>query len=169
MKFLSFSALALVLLAVESVLAQALGLEITRLEATAALVIFIGVRGTVLEGAFTAFAVGYLLDVFTGRPTGLYPFLAMVNFVGAKLISQVMDGRSLLGFSAFVAVGSAAQALLALFFTWLTSRSLVGHAFSLRGLPLLVVFAVLVGALLYPWLKKLEPGEARQDPGALRV
>ncbi len=169
MKFVAFVALALGLLAVESVLAQALGLEITRLEATVALVIFIAVRGTVLEGAFTAFGVGYLLDVFTGRPTGLYPFLAMVNFVGAKLASQIMDGRSLLGFSAFVAVGTTVQALLALFFTWLTSRTLVGHSFSLRGLPLLIVFSVVVGALLYPWLKRLEPGEVRADPRALKV
>jgi len=151
------------------VLAQALGLEITRLEATIAIIVFVGVRASIIEGAFTAFAVGYLLDVFTGRPTGLYPFLGMFCFLAAKLASQVLDGRSLVGFMGFVGAASAAQALLALAFTWLTSRTMVGHSFSLGGLPLAVLFAALMGGALYPWLKRIEPGETRADGGAVRV
>lgn len=169
MKFLQISALALALLSVEAVLVKALGMDVVRLDVSVALVVYMALRGTTLEGAFTAFSVGYLLDVFTGRPTGLYPFLAVAVFILAKGASQVLDGRSRGGFALFTGAATAGHALLALFFTWLTAREGSEHQLSsISGLPLQVVLTSLVAAALWPLLRRIEPGD-RPEPGTLRT
>ncbi len=167
MKFLAFSALALLLLSAESVLVKFLGLEVTRFDVTIALVVYMAVRGTTLEGAFTAFAVGYLLDVFTGRPTGLYPFLSVLVFLLCRGAGQVVDGRSRGGFALFVAAAALVHGLLAFFFTWLTSLDGGSRLLSLAGLPLQILLAAAVGALFFPLFRRIEPGE-RPEPGVLR-
>lgn len=167
MKFLSFSALALVLLSIESVLVRSLGLEVVHVDVSMALVVYLALRATTIEGAFSAFAVGYLLDVFTGRPTGLFPFLAVLAFLFVRGAGQILDGRSRASYALFVAISTVAHAVLALGFTWLTSRSGEGHVRSLTGLPMQVLLSTLVGVLLWPLLKRIEPGD-RPEPGVLR-
>lgn len=165
MKFLAFSALALLLLSVESVLVKFLGLEVTRIDVGLAIVVYVALRATTLEGAFSAFAVGYLLDVFTGRPTGLYPFLAMLVFLLVRGAGQLIDGRSRGGYGLMVAAATFGHALLAGFFTWLTSRQEGGVSWS--GLPLQVILATAAGLVLFPLLKRIESGE-HPEPGVLR-
>ena len=92
-----------------------------------------------MEGALSAFSVGYLLDVFTGRPTGLYPALAVLVFLLVRGAGQLVDGRSRGPYALFVAVATVGHALLAVFFTWLTSASGSGHVLSLSGVPLQVL------------------------------
>ena len=58
MKFLLFSALALLLLSVESVLVRSFGFEVTRIDVGLAIVVYVALCGTTVEGAFSAFAVG---------------------------------------------------------------------------------------------------------------
>jgi rod shape-determining protein MreD len=168
MKYLSFFGFGVLLLAVESVLTAQVNLPVTRLDAVVALVVFLAVRVATVESGVTAFALGYALDVFTGRPTGLYPFLAMLMYIAARLASQVIDGKSRLGFVFFVAVASAAQSVLAFAFTSLTSRLDKSLAYSLAGLPVQVIFAAVFAALSWPLLRRLEPQE-KADTGALKV
>ncbi len=167
MKFLGLSALALVLLSVEAVIVKSLGFDVTRIDVCVAIIVYAGLRGTTLEGAFTAFAVGYLLDVLTGRPTGLYPFLGVLVFLIARATAQLVDGRSRIAFAIFTAAATFGHALLAFLFTWLTSRSGEGRVLSLSGVPLQVLLSMVVAFLLYPVLKKIEPGE-RPKPGVLQ-
>jgi rod shape-determining protein MreD len=168
MKVLAVSTLALALLSVEAVLEKSLGLEVARFDAGVALVVYMALRGRTLEGAFSAFAVGYLLDVFTGRPTGLYPFLAVLVFLLVRFVAQLLDGRSRLAYGIFTAAAAAGHGLLAFFFTWLTSRAGGEHQLlSLAGLPVQVSLTALVAVLLWPLLRRLEPGE-RPEPGVLR-
>ena len=42
----------------------------------------------------SSFAVGYLLDLMSGRPTGLYTFLAVLTFLLGRLVG-VAGGRAL--------------------------------------------------------------------------
>lgn len=167
MRVVAFAALALLLLSLESVLVRTFGFEVTRIDVGLALVVYAALRCTVLEGAFSAFAVGYLLDVFTGRPTGLYPALAMFVFLLVRGAGQVVDGRSRAAYSLFVAAATLGHALLAVLFSWLTSASGSGHVLSLSGAPLQVVLTVLAGLAMWPLLKKIEPGE-RPEPGVLK-
>ncbi|MFZ5438740.1 MAG: hypothetical protein ACOZQL_01965 [Myxococcota bacterium] len=167
MRFLGFSLLALLLLSLESVLVKTFGFEVTRIDVGLALVVYAALRATTVEGAFSAFAVGYLLDVFTGRPTGLYPALAVLVFLLVRSAGLLLDGRSRASYAAFVAVATIGHALLAVLFGWLTSASGSGHVLSLSGVPLQVVLTTLAGVAMWPLLKKIEPGE-RPEPGVLR-
>jgi rod shape-determining protein MreD len=165
-KFLAFSALALLLLSVESVLVKTFGFEVTRIDVGLALVVYAGLRCTTIEGALSAFSVGYLLDVFTGRPTGLYPALAVLVFLFVRAAGMLVDGRSRGAYALIVAAATVGHALLAVFFSWLTSASGGGHVLSLSGVPLQVVLTTVAGTAMWPLLKKIEPGE-RPEPGVL--
>jgi len=166
-RFFAFSILALLLLSLESVLVKTFGFEVTRIDVGLALVVYAGLRCTTVEGALSAFSVGYLLDVFTGRPTGLYPALAVLVFLLVRAAGQLVDGRSRGPYALFVAVATVGHALLAVFFTWLTSAAGSGHVLSLSGVPLQVLLTTLAGLAMWPLLKKIEPGE-RPEPGLLR-
>ena len=166
MRFFAFSLLALLLLSVESVLVKTFGFEVTRIDVGLALVVYVALRSTTVEGALSAFSVGYLLDVFTGRPTGLYPALAVLVFLLVRGAGVVVDGRSRGSYALLVAVATFGHALLALFFSWLTSAT-GGQSLSLSGVPLQVLLNTLAGVAMWPLLKKIEPGE-RPEPGVLR-
>lgn len=168
MRFLAVSALALALLSVEAVLVKTFALDVVRVDVGVALVVYMALRGATTEGALTAFSVGYLLDVFTGRPTGLYPFLAVLTFLLARATGQLVDGRSRFSYALFTAAATAGHALLALFFTWLTARTGGEHQLrSLTGLPIQVLLSAAVAVALWPLLRRIEPGE-RPEPGVLR-
>jgi hypothetical protein len=165
-KVLAFSALALLLLSIESVLGRTLGFEATRIDVCLAIVVWVAIRASLVEGVFTAFAVGYLFDVFTGRPTWLFPFLGVLVFLLVRAAGVVVDGRSRTTFGLLVAGATALHALLATFFTWLTSSS-GGRGLTLSGMPLQVLLTVVMGQLLWGLLTRIEAGE-RPDPGGLR-
>ena len=168
MRFLATVFLALLFLSVESVLTRELGLEVTRLDVTLVLVVFLGLRATALEGAFAAFCIGYLLDVFTGRPTGLYPFLSVLVFLVARLLSSFVDARARALFAVICAGAALGHGLLAAFFSWLTSRSGAGTMVSLSGLPLEVLLCGFAAAAMWPLLRKIDPADERPQAGTLR-
>ena len=167
MKLLSFSVLALLLLSVEAVLVKTFDFDVARIDVGLAIVVFAALRASALEGALSAFAVGYLLDVFTGKPTNLYPFLAVLVFLLVRGAGQVIDGRSRTMYALLVAAATVVHALLAVFFSWLTTSSGGGQVLSLSGVPLQVFLTTAAGLAMWPLLMKIEPGE-RPDPGVLR-
>ncbi len=167
MKLIFMTALALFLLSLESVVVKTFGFEVTRIDVGLALVVYSGLRASMVQGAATAFMVGYLFDVFSGRPTGLYPFLAVLIFLLVRSAGQLVDGRSRNAYLLFVAVSIVVHALLAVLFSWLTSVSGEGHVVSLSGVPLQMVLTIFGGMVLWPLLRKIEPGH-RFDPGAIR-
>ncbi len=67
-----------------------------------------GVR--ILRGAVTAFAVGYLYDLFTGNPLGLHTFVFVVGYFSAWLVGTLLSFRGIvfqmvLSFSLTVLLG----------------------------------------------------------------
>ena len=52
-----------------------------------------GVRS--LRGAATAFAIGYLYDVFTGNPLGLHTFVFVVGYFSAWLLGYLLSFRGI--------------------------------------------------------------------------
>lgn len=50
-----------------------------------------GVR--LLRGALTAFAIGYLYDLFTGNPLGLHTFVFVVGYFSAWLLGYLLSFR----------------------------------------------------------------------------
>ncbi|MCA2981512.1 MAG: hypothetical protein INH41_20825 [Myxococcaceae bacterium] len=165
MRGLQLGLLALVLLSAESVLVRGFGLEVARVDVTVVVVVFMAVFSRTVEGALTSFAVGYLLDVFTGRPTGLFPALAVLVFLVARGAAQLLDGKSRLGFALFTTGASAGHSLLAFLLTWLTSKSAEGRVLSLSGMPAQLLLTLAAAWLLFPLLSRLEPGERTEGGG----
>ncbi len=167
MRALALAALGLLLLSVESVLVQTWDLDVTRIDVGLTLVVFAALRLSRLEGALAAFAVGYELDVFTGRPTSLYPALAVLVFLLVRAAAALVDRRARASYLALTGVATVLHALLAVLLSWLTSRDGVGHVVSLSGVPAQVLLTVLAGLALYPLLVKLETTERAPRGGLL--
>ncbi|MBX7097856.1 MAG: hypothetical protein K1X89_09100 [Myxococcaceae bacterium] len=168
MKVLALVGIGLLLLCVESVAVKSLGFSVTRVDVTLLLVVFLSLSAGLVEGAFAAFALGYLLDVFTGRPTGLFPFLAVLTYLVVRLGSVVVDARGRGLFALVTGAAVVAHGLFATFFTWLTSRAAQSPVASVSGLPLQAVLTMAAALALWPLLQRLDPGKERPEPGALR-
>lgn len=167
MKALTCAAIAAILLAIEAVVVRYLGLSISRIDVTLTIVAALAMRAAVVEGAFSSFCVGYLLDLMSGRPTGLYTFLAVLMFLLLRLADTFIEVRRAGGFVAFVAGGEVVHQVLAAFFTWMTSKDEHVFSASLRGLPTSVMLTALAGLLLFPLLMRFIPQTEQQKPMSL--
>jgi hypothetical protein len=168
MKSVLFAAvLSLLLLALESVLVKYLGLTLARIDVTVAVVAYLSLRAGLLEGASGAFAVGYLLDLMSGSPTGLYTFLAVLTFLLGRAARSVVEVRGAGGFALYAMGMDTVHGLLALLVTWLTSKTLGVAVLSPAGLPLEVFLTGLAAFCLYPLLRRFGPSVERVEPGLL--
>ncbi|WP_257456210.1 hypothetical protein [Archangium lipolyticum] len=167
MKFLVTIGLALLLLTLESVLVQQLGLAITRIDVTVVLVAFLAVRANTLEGAISSFSVGYLLDLMSGQPTGLFTFLAVFTFLVGKLVVSLVEVRGRAAFVLFAMGADMGHGVLANFFTWLTTKDGSVSAALLPGLPLQVALTGLAAVFLYPLLRRFEASQDRSSSAGL--
>ncbi|WNG38580.1 hypothetical protein F0U60_36765 [Archangium minus] len=165
MKFLVTIGLALLLLTLESVVVQQLGLAISRIDVTVVLVAFLAVRANTLEGAVSSFSVGYLLDLMSGQPTGLFTFLAVFTFLVGKLVVSLVEVRSRAAFVLFAMGADAGHGMLASFFTWLTTKE--GSLALLPGLPLQVTLTGIAAVFLYPLLRRFEASQDRSSSAGL--
>lgn len=166
MKFLVTVLLAMALLTLESVIVQRAGLVLSRIDVTVVLLAFLALRATLLEGACSAFAVGYLLDLMSGQPTGLYTFLGVFTFLVCRLVYSLVDVRGPVAFVLFTMGADVGHGLLAAFFGWLTVKD--GSATAvLPGLPLQVALTGAAALALFPLLRKLEARHERTQAGSL--
>ncbi|HLT31211.1 MAG TPA: hypothetical protein VK013_14315 [Myxococcaceae bacterium] len=167
MRHLLIPAFGLLLLTIQAVVLQNLGAQTLRVEVGVVLVAFLSLRATRGAGATAAFALGYLTDFFTGRPTGLYTFLAVLLFLLGRLIANVVEVRTPIAFALYAAAATTMHGLLAGFFVWLTSKG-PGTAAMFSALPGQVLLTGVFSLLLFPLLRKMDPGTARPEVGALR-
>lgn len=119
-----------------------------------------GVR--VLRGAATAFAIGYLYDVFTGNPLGVHTFLFVAGYLVAWLVGYLFSFRGvpfemLLTFLLSLALGGLLEGI----------RSFVpgGMSWSASALTLSLLGSALVTALVAPVgfavARRLDPAAER--------
>jgi len=50
---------------------------------------------SLIRGAATAFAIGYLYDLFTGNPLGIHTLVFVVGLLAARLVGQLVSSRGL--------------------------------------------------------------------------
>ncbi|RKG53754.1 hypothetical protein D7X30_30315 [Corallococcus sp. AB011P] len=160
MKFLVTVILALVLLTLESVFVQQAGLVLGRVDVTVVLVAFLALRASLTEGACSAFAVGYLLDLMSGQPTGLFTFLAVFTFLVGRLVASFVDVRGPVAFALFAMGADLGHGLLSTFFTWLTVKD-GSTAPLLSGMPVQLALTGVAALLLFPVFKRFEVAQER--------
>lgn len=166
MRVLLMLLLALFLLTVESVIVRYAGLSVTRIDVTVVLLVWLALRAPTLDGAVAAFGTGYLLDLMSGRPTGLYTFLAVFTFLLGRVASSVVDVRSPVMLALFAMAASAGHGLVATLLTWMVTRE--SSAAPLYALPIQVLLTGLAAIFLHPLLRKLEWSDQRARPSLLR-
>lgn len=168
MRLVATVLLALVLLTVETVLVKAFGWSVVRVDVTVVLLAFLALRASTLEGAFAAFFVGYMLDSMSGSPTWLYTFLGVLIFLLGRIGRAIVDVRTPASFALFCMGADTVHGLLAVFFSWLASREGFATGALLSALPLQVFLTGIAAVLLYPLLRRVDPGSDRPEVGALR-
>jgi rod shape-determining protein MreD len=164
MKGLVLVLFGLLLLTLESSLVKGLGLTHLRVDVTVILVMFMAVRANTLEGAIAAYGLGFLLDLWSGIPTGLYTFLAVLTFLGGRMVASMVDARSALSFALFTMAADAGHMVMALLLNWMRA----GVLGSFTVLPLQALVTGISALLLFPLLRKMDPGTERPQIGMLR-
>jgi hypothetical protein len=159
--------MALGLLTLESVVVQFTSHAVAGLDVTLVIVAFLALKAVPLEGAATSFGVGYLLDVMSGRPSGLYTFLAVLAFVGGRLGSSLVVVNNRHRFALFCMAVEAGHAVVAWLLQGAVARIPVGTA-PLGALPLQLLLTGAAALALYPALQVLDPGDERSRQELVR-
>ena len=119
-----------------------------------------GVR--VLRGAATAFAIGYLYDLFTGNPLGIHTFVFVVGYLAAWFIGYVLSFRGvpfemILTFGLTLSLGGLLELV----------RAFVPGGMTWSGLSLTLALGgsaattALVAPLLFALARRIDPATER--------
>jgi rod shape-determining protein MreD len=119
-----------------------------------------GVR--LLRGATTAFAIGYLYDLFTGNPLGLHTFVFVVGYFSARLVGYLLSFRGIvfemvLTFALTVLVGGLLEVI----------RSFTPGGMSWSGVTLTIalfssaITSALVAPVLFAVVRWIDPESER--------
>lgn len=98
--------LALVLAALQAALTRHLGGGVVGACLLAPALVHLALGAGNVDGAVGAAGVGYVLDLASGTPKGLFTFLAVAVFLAARLAGAAVDLRGRLGF-ALLSAGAA--------------------------------------------------------------
>ena len=156
------------LLALESALVRPMGLSVARPDLGVVVVLLLALRVHGLQGPLGAAAVGYLVDVLSGQPSGLFVVAAVLTFLLARLVAPFVETRSAVAFAALAAPADALHNLA----VW--GLSLVGTApgadrsAMLHAVPLSALLTSIAAALVFPPLRRLEGMFEKPETGLLR-
>lgn len=121
-----------------------------------------GVR--LVRGAVTAFALGYLYDVFTGNPLGIYTFSFVSGYLGARLVGYLMSFRGIifemsLTFGLTLVVGGIVETIRSARpggMTW-SAGALVASLLASS------LTTAIVAPLLFALVRRIDPSTARSS------
>lgn len=166
MKTFLLTAIAFVALPALSGLLPALHLQTARVDLHLMLIAFLALTGAGIEGAIGAFAIGYLADLHSGHPMGLFLSASMFTYVVARLFSPLVEPRSrwsfaalILGFDAIYGLVTLALARLSPF----TSNGSLGSALSTA------LATALIAWLCWPLFEAIERRCKKKDRAELRL
>lgn len=121
-----------------------------------------GVR--LVRGAGTSFVLGYLFDVFTGNPLGIYTFSFVAGYLGARLVGYLMSFRGVvfemsLTFGLTLTVGGIVEVI--------RSAAPAGMTWSAGALVASLLASSLATAIIAPLLfalvRRVDPATARSS------
>lgn len=135
--------MAVVLVVVQSKLAEILFSGLVTLELSLIVVIYAGFRLELWKGAALSLVVGLAMDCLSGSVLGLFTLLYVFIFLLAWLVSSQIDSQRLYLIAGFSLVCSAAESLvLVLLYQWVFAFDMVD-----KILPVLVPQTLLVSVL----------------------
>ena len=161
--------LALVAMSVSSVLVRICGFDVARVEVAAILVVYACYGLDNMRAAILCFCGGWLFDLMTGAPTGLYPFVAMLTFVICRVVIVLVDVRGAVSFALLCGVMDAFHQLLAWgiidFFAGRTGPHPSRAA--LAAIPGTMLLTALCAAAMWPAFKRMDLAFDREESSSL--
>jgi rod shape-determining protein MreD len=164
-----YFAIALALSALQSALLRWVGGGAIPVMVVMPMVVWLGLHASTVEGAVSALAVGYVLDLMNGGPKGLMTFLSVALYLFARGAGAAVDIPGRVGFAVLTFVGAFLAGCAALGLIDLVTPAVAAPGLSLVGRVALEAF---VTALASPFIHALMVGVdrlfAREDPTLLR-
>lgn len=161
--------LGLLAMAASGVLVRVFGFSNARIEIAAVLVVYACTALDTTRAAICSFAAGYLFDLMSGAPTGLYAFVAMLTFIACRVAVVMVDVAGPLSFGLLCAFIDAIHQLLAYgllsFFAGRTAPHPASAA--LYALPATCLLTGLAAAVLFPAFQRLDEAFDRPDSSGL--
>ncbi|MBI2892224.1 MAG: hypothetical protein HYY06_01640 [Deltaproteobacteria bacterium] len=164
LRVLALPAASFLLLVIESSAYHVLPLDWLTVDLTLPLLLYMGLADVPpSRGAPTAFAIGYLVDLFSAGPSGLYAFVAVTVYLfsrtaSLKLFASGVMFQMLLTFLASLFTSGAILLLRFIFEHSLENLGSVTLAVVARG-----VATALVSPLGFRLARRLEPIGAKQE------
>jgi rod shape-determining protein MreD len=161
--------LGLLAMAVSGVLLRVFGFSNARIEIAAVLVVYACTALDTTRAAICSFAAGYLFDLMSGAPTGLYAFVAMLTFIVCRVAVVMVDVSGPVSFGLLCAFIDGIHQLLAYgLLTFFAGRS-APHPSSaaLFALPATCVLTGIAAAVLHPLFNRLDLAFDRPDTSGL--
>jgi rod shape-determining protein MreD len=162
---LAYLAVALLAAALQAALLRHLGGGALPATLLVPVVVHLGLTAAVVDGAVSAAAVGYVLDLTLGTPKGLMTFLAVALFVMARQLGGAVDLRGRAAFGLLSGAGCVVLLLGALALQRLAAPTQVAPGWGLvpRGL-LEAVATGFLAPLVQMGLKRLDLLLGAEEP-----
>jgi rod shape-determining protein MreD len=168
-KPLLYIALALALAALQSALLRWVGGGAFPLALPLAVVVYLGLHSTNVEGAVASAGVGYVQDLISGGPKGLMMFLAVALFLFSRLAGNALDVRGRFGYAVLTALGAFLYGAAALGVTSLVSAAEVAPTLPLlRRVGVEALLTAAASPLVWQLLRRIDGAFVREQPGLLR-
>ena len=132
---------------------------------TLLLVIYLGLHEQPLTGAFYAWVLGCLLDVFSGMTLGLYGMIMLLTFCITSVGGRQLNPDSTMMMIGATIIGTAGQAILLITTLLCFSATNQSWPLILKHLPLQILtnlITVLTIIILLRLLQKLRPSGTNQ-------
>lgn len=169
MKPLAHVLFALLLAALQAAILRWMGGGVVPATFLAACIVYLGLFGGNVDGSVAAAGVGYVLDLVTGSPKGLFTFLAVTAFVVFRAAGAAVDVRGRSGFAALSALCSLGLSVGALVLLRYTSPAESAPGATL--VPRMLLDAVVTAAaspLVLAGMRRIDGLFHREEPGLLR-
>jgi rod shape-determining protein MreD len=161
-------AIAFGLLVVQTTVAQILPWSHFVPHLSLVVVIHLGLRQPLGQGAALAFAIGYLVDTFAGASIGLHTFTAVATFVVSRLVFHqlFLQGRL---FEIFLAFSMACfDGVLALLIRAVFDQALDGLLMDVKLVLFRAVTTAMCAPMVFGLVSRLEPEGTRRAGGVER-
>jgi hypothetical protein len=154
--------------AVQAVLLRWAGGGTVPLQLLVPCIVWLALEAGNVEGVTAAAGIGYAMDLLGGTPAGLFTFMGVVLFLGARVAGMGVDLRGRAGFAILTGLGCLAVSLGAMLLQrWAGApEAAPGASLLLRAL----VEALLTAAaspLVWLGMTRLDALLGREEPGLM--
>ncbi len=112
-------------------------------------VLYLGLYHQFRQGYTITFFLGYLMDLFSGGPMGLYIFLYLGSFFLTQMIREIFYLKNMLFQVIFILIFSLSSDLLLFLLLWIFSSPMSFPSSMLKWIVLQGIYNASVGPFLF--------------------